>query len=112
MTILSCQVQWSLSLAVVENGVSMTLGEGDQDTLSGRPEPYLEEAVNGGRVAVLGRKVKRSVVRVVLLIDVGTGGPLADEHLDDLQVPLPGREVEWTGARAVWNGGGRPTAQQ
>ncbi len=75
-------------------------------------QTYLQEELYHGCITVLTGEMKSRVITIVLLVDVGVGGALSDKHLDDVQVPLPGGQVERGAAGVVRNLGGRSTLQQ
>lgn len=73
---------------------------------------YLKQELHNVGVAILAGEVEGTVFLVVQLVHVRTGGPLANENPNDLEVALPRCQVQGTAATAVAEGGRRPTLQQ
>ena len=56
--------------------------------------------------------MKGAVFLVIKLVNVSSGGPLANEYRNDLEVSPPCSQVQATAARAVRDGRGGTTLQQ
>lgn len=61
----------------------------------------LEKEFNDWGIAVLTGQMECSVIGIILLVDIGVGGSLSDQHLDNLTIPLPRCQVKRRTSRVV-----------